>query len=136
MAAVFVSVGSAWASSREAPGLFPELELVATACHERLSHLPFAFLPGAVGGLVADLAAPAGQVRELLPGVHLDPPRVALLARAPILSEALPKLAVAPHARQQRRDELAKVGECRGAQQEVRVGTGRCLRAFPLKLCA
>ena len=42
-------------------------------------------LPSTVGDLVADLAAPAGELGELLPGVHLDPARVALLGGAPVL---------------------------------------------------
>src|SRR6516165_3286910 len=46
------------------------------------------------------------ELREIVTGVHRDPPRVALLCRRRALSEPLPQFVVAPHARQQRRDEL------------------------------
>jgi len=119
--AVFVIASTGRASWPEAPGLLPEVELVAPAGDEGLLHPPAAFFCAAGGGPVADFATPAGKLGELLPGVHLDPARVALLARASVLGEALPQLA--PHAGQQRGDELAEVAQSSGAQQEVRVAT-------------
>jgi hypothetical protein len=113
---VIAAIGRA--SRREAPGLLPELEFVATAGEEHLLHPRFGVFCGADGGLVADLAASAGELGELLPGVHLDPPGVALFARPSVLSEALPQFAVAPHAGQQRGDQLAEVAQSGGAQQK------------------
>src|SRR6516162_4178432 len=124
----------AMGSWRVAPGLLPEIELVATAGKESLSHPLSAVLGGARGGLVADLATPAGQPCELFSGVHLDPARVARLGRRRLLCEPLSEFAVAPHARQQCGDELCEVAQRGGAQQEVRVCAGRRLRLLRFEL--
>src|SRR6516165_11148361 len=51
------------------PGGLPEVELMAAAGDERFPHPRFGLLAGGGGRVVAELATPAGELRELVTGV-------------------------------------------------------------------